>query len=299
MKTSTEETHEAKDTEEKAVEKVYKFVAWQGTNIRTSPVGINHVRSRAILEEALSGRIHKSAQSQKRIAKALEILSLQRTDQYDTVQSCLLFITQKDDLDNTVNSDVDEIVPTTDDPDIPINTFRTWFLGMTFSVLGAAINNFFAERLPGISISAFVAQLIAYPAGKLLERTLPTTVYTYRNRSWSFNPGPFNAKEHMLITVMANVSFSSAYATSIIITQRLPMFYNQQWASNWWYQILLVMSSQIIGYGLAGIARRFIVYPATAVWPGILPVLALNRSFHDDKNEPANGKLGCINHLAL
>lgn len=87
------------------------------------------------------------------------------------------------------------------------------------------------------------------------------------------------------------------------------MFYDQQWAANWWYQILLVMSSQILGYGLAGMSRKFLVYPgeydalrdvlvliskATAVWPGVLPVIALNKSFHDHSNEPANGiRLSC------
>lgn len=186
-------------------------------------------------------------------------------------------------------SDVDEIVSAEDNPELPVNTFRAWTLGLLFSIIGAGINNFFAERLPGIAISSFVAQLVAYPAGKLMERSLPIRRFTTFGKEWSLNPGPFSPKEQMLITIMASVSFGSAYATSIIITQRLPIFYNQQWASNWAYQLLLVMSTQIIGYGLAGISRRFLVYPAAAVWPSTLAVVALNKSFHENRNDVVSG----------
>lgn len=92
----------------------------------------------------------------------------------------------------------------------------------------------------------------------------------------------------MLITVFANVSFGGAYATSIIITQRLERFYNQAWAADWGYMILLTMSTQIIGYGLAGLARASLVWSTQAIWPGSLAVIALNRSFHSSENDTVN-----------
>lgn len=54
---------------------------------------------------------------------------------------------------------------------------------------------------------------------------------------FSFNPGPFNIKEHVLITVMANVVYGGAYATEVIAAQRV--FYNQKPTIP--YQILLGM----------------------------------------------------------
>lgn len=191
--------------------------------------------------------------------------------------------------DDHIIHDPDPIVPATDDITIPVGTFRAWSLGLLFSVIGAGINDFFAERLPGIGMSGFVAQLIAYPAGKFMERTLPARTYRVLGYQFTLNPGPFSAKEHMLITIISNVSFGSAHATSVIITQRLPQFYNQQWASNWTYQILLVVSTQIMGYGLAGMSRRFLVYPAAAQWPNNLAVITLNKSFHDTSKNVANG----------
>ena len=47
----------------------------------------------------------------------------------------------------------------------------------------------------------------------------------------------------------------------------------------------------MFGYGFAGILRRFIVYPVTAICPKVLPGLALNRALTvpERKGEIANG----------
>lgn len=68
------------------------------------------------------------------------------------------------------------------------------------------------------------------------------------------NPGPFNVKEHTIVVVMASVSFSVAYATDIILAQKV--FYNQDFGFVW--QLLLVVSTQSLGYGIAGMMRRFL-----------------------------------------
>ena len=44
-----------------------------------------------------------------------------------------------------------------------------------------------------------------------------------------------------------------------------------------------------MGYGLAGIARWFLVYPSYAIWPANLGIIALNRAFHTETNEVVNG----------
>ena len=73
------------------------------------------------------------------------------------------------------------------------------------------INQFFSIRQPGITVTANVAQLLAFPAGKLLEAILPARQFTTFGYTWSLNPGKFNLKEHMVITIMANVGFSTPY----------------------------------------------------------------------------------------
>lgn len=71
------------------------------------------------------------------------------------------------------------------------------------------------------------------------------------------NPGPFTVKEHVLSTIMASVGAGSAYATDIVAVQRV--FYDQTF--NFSYQWMVVMSTQLIGFSIGGIARRFLVQP--------------------------------------
>jgi hypothetical protein len=92
-------------------------------------------------------------------------------------------------------------------------------------------------------------------AAKLLEKILPTHQFTTFGYTWSLNPGRFNMKEHMVITIMANASYYTAYANSVsapgncntfgllltadaqaVIVQYLPRYLNQRWANNFGYQ---------------------------------------------------------------
>jgi uncharacterized membrane protein YfcA len=55
------------------------------------------------------------------------------------------------------------------------------------------------------------------------------------------------------------------------------------------YQILLVLSTQILGYSLAGLTRRYLVRPSGMVWPATLVSTAMFTALHKDENKPANG----------
>ncbi|KAF8193622.1 OPT-domain-containing protein [Mycena galopus ATCC 62051] len=189
---------------------------------------------------------------------------------------------------NSPYPEVRAVVDTHDDVRLPVNTFRTWFIGTVFVVIGAFLNQFFSIRFPTIGVGPNVAQILAVPFAKLLE-FLPTTKYTTFGHTWSFNPGPFNPKEHMLVTIMANVGLGAPYTTNIVWVQYLPTYYNQPWAINFGYQILVALSTNLMGYGLAGLTRRFLVYPVRAIWPGNLATIAMNRAFHNDKATVANG----------
>ncbi|KAJ6602095.1 OPT-domain-containing protein [Mycena vulgaris] len=189
---------------------------------------------------------------------------------------------------NSAYVEVRAVVSNHDDPTVPAGTFRAWFIGTIFVAAGGFINQFFSIRFPGIGVGTNVAQVLAYPFAKLLE-FLPSTQYTTFGYTWSLNPGPFNAKEHMVITIMANVGFSTPYTNNIIWVQYLPLYFDQTWAAGFGYQIMVALSTNFIGYGLAGLTRRFLVYPASAIWYGNLSAIALNRAFHAEKETVANG----------
>lgn len=197
----------------------------------------------------------------------------------------------------TVNSpyaEVRAVVDNHDDVNIPCGTIRAWTIGLGFSILLAFINQLFSIRQPMITVQANVAQLLAFPVGKAFEKSLPDVGFTLWGVRHSLNPGPFSRKEHMLITIMANVAWNHPYTNNIIWVQYLPAYFNQSYAGQFGYQILIALSTNYIGYGMAGIIRRFLVYPSYCVWPASLVTIALNAAFHNDRNTPVASPFGRI-----
>lgn len=141
------------------------------------------------------------------------------------------------------------------DEDVPANTIRAWTIGLLLVVFGASMNTLFSLRSPSIGLGALIAQIIAWPLGHGWANVMPKKQFNTLGLKWSLNPGPFNIKEHSIIVVMASVSFSAAYATDILLAQIA--FYKQDFGLV--FQVLLVVSTQSIGYGIAGILRKFLV----------------------------------------
>jgi hypothetical protein len=55
------------------------------------------------------------------------------------------------------------------------------------------------------------------------------------------------------------------------------------------YQILLTLSTQILGYAMAGLTRQYLVRPSGMVWPGTLVSTSMFTALHKGENKPANG----------
>lgn len=109
-------------------------------------------------------------------------------------------------------------MPPTDDPTLPALTFRTWVLGIGACIALSFINKFFDYRQQNLSISSVCIQIVALPLGKLMAATLPTRKFGVPFTSWSFslNPGPFNIKEHVLITICASSGIGGVYSMHIV-----------------------------------------------------------------------------------
>ncbi|CAF0901657.1 unnamed protein product [Adineta ricciae] len=166
-----------------------------------------------------------------------------------------------------------------DDPTMSCFTFRSCLLGISFTCVLAFTNQFFAFRTLPMSIEPLLVQLLAYPFGKLLVVILPTRrFHPFGTRySFSFNPGPFTIKEHCLITTMASTASNVAQGIFVLAVQRI--FYKQ--AITHWTGLLFILSSQILGFGFVGILRRYLIWPASVVWPRTLIQCALFRAMHE------------------
>ena len=124
------------------------------------------------------------------------------------------------------------------DEDVPASTVRAWILGMIFVTIGSGCNMLFSLRNPAIQITSIVAQLVSYPFGLAMAKWLPTKKFKTFGVEWTLNPGPFNIKEHALITIMANVSFAQGAAYSTYSLESLIAFYKVDYG--WGFALLFV-----------------------------------------------------------
>jgi OPT family oligopeptide transporter len=155
------------------------------------------------------------------------------------------------------------------------------------SFLNVPLLNLTVSLVPTVYVTGMVVQLLSLPMGKGLEIILPTNKFKTFGYVWSFNPGPFSIKEHVCITVMGNTVVSGAYATDVVLAQRI--FYGQH--LTWGYQILIVLSTQIIGFSLGGILRQFVVWPSSMIWPGALVNSALFNTLHRNYGKKDDGHM--------
>ncbi|KAF9039845.1 peptide transporter MTD1 [Panaeolus papilionaceus] len=173
-----------------------------------------------------------------------------------------------------------------DDPTLPVFTFRMWFLGIGLSCFGAVLGQIFYFRPQTVFVSQLFIQIIAYILGRVLEEVIPgpgherDSLKMSDNWFWRFmNPGPFNIKEHVAITIFASTAADSALAISIFAADDL--FYGVQ--PNAAIGIFTLIGSQLMGYGLGGLMRSFLVYPTYVVFPNLLPIVQLFDALHRGK----------------
>ncbi|KAI1841653.1 hypothetical protein JX265_009332 [Neoarthrinium moseri] len=164
-----------------------------------------------------------------------------------------------------------------DDPEMPVNTIRAWSIGFLLCTVVAACNILLGLRRSPTYITATVVQLIAYPIGKGWHAVMPNKSFKLFGHVLELNPGPFNVKEHTIITVMTAAGASASYAIDILLAQEV--FYKQFFG--WGFQVLLIISTQAMGFGMAGLLRRFLVWPAAMVWPATLIYTTVMYSLHD------------------
>ena len=213
-----------------------------------------------------------------------------------------------DPPDNSPYAQVRASVAATDDTTASINTPRLWILSIICALLGSATNLFFSLRYPSVAITPVIALVVVHPLGRLWDRLLkrsddPPESFEDGNlvrrtksghdsnrsskarlRLW-LAQGTWNGKEHACVYISSNVSFGFAFATDVIVEQS--KFYHQN--PSVIYQLLLTISTQILGYSFAGLTRRYLVRPPSMIWPGTLMSTAMFTTMHSSENKSANG----------
>ncbi|KAJ3477668.1 hypothetical protein NLI96_g10300 [Meripilus lineatus] len=226
-----------------------------------------------VVEERTSGSsssLHEKLDTEKVPAEQQEqIVAIADFDDPNIDKDAVIF------EDDSPYPEVRSAVANTDDPSIPSMTLRVWVIGVIWAMIIPGMNQFFFFRFPAVTVTGIVAQLLSFPVGRAWARLVPNV----KVFGVSLNPGPFSIKEHVLVTIMASVGAGSAYATDIVAVQRV--YYNQIY--NFSYQWMVVMSTQLIGFSIGGIARRFLVQPPSMIWPANLVTCALFNTLHQQQ----------------
>ena len=100
---------------------------------------------------------------------------------------------------------------------------------------------------------------------------------------FSWNPGPWNIKEHALVYMMTNVAISFPYALFAVVVAE----FNYGDRLGYGFSATLVLATQMTGFGLAGLSRRFLVWPASMIWPQNLVACTLLNTLHAEDDEDA------------
>ncbi|RLV91849.1 Sexual differentiation process protein isp4 [Spathaspora sp. JA1] len=248
-----------------------------------SALGGGKEKDSAIVEEKV---LNDDFEADKKVD--LELI-VSKSQEFDPVTSNLIAEIISDDYaqitveDDSPYPEVRAAVPSSDDFSMPQNTIRAWVIGMILTTVGCGMNMLFSFHSPSFVVTTFVTSILAWPIGRFWAWVVPDV----KIFGVSLNPGPFNIKEHTIITIMANVSFGggAAYATDILLAQN--RFYNSDFG--WGFDLLAIWSTQCIGFALGGLARRIVVYPAGAIWPSNLVTATFLTNMHINENHPANG----------
>lgn len=92
----------------------------------------------------------------------------------------------------------------------PILTFRFFVLSTFWVLVGDAISTMYYFKPYSNTLTSYAVQLLSWGMGDFLGRVLPKRSFHIFGRSFSLNPGPWNAKEHALIVVAYWGSVSAA-----------------------------------------------------------------------------------------
>ena len=202
-----------------------------------------------------------------------------------------------------------------------------WILSLAFALLGSATNLFFSLRYPSVAITPVIALVLVHPLGRAWDVLLkrgddPLDIFEggvriartssgqaehngsslWRQLRLWLAQGRWNEKEHACVYISSNVSFGFAFATDVrthntkhilafltnpqVIVEQT-QFYHQNVGIL--YQVLLTISTQVLGYAFAGLTRRYLVRPASMIWPGTLMSTAMFTTMHKSENKTANG----------
>lgn len=164
-----------------------------------------------------------------------------------------------------------QVVSLSDDPTLVGLTFRAMVVGTCLVALGSSVSQLMFFKTNPASLSSFFMLAVSYPLLYAMAKYLPAWNISLFGYGFCLNPGPFSKKEHLLLMILVSSGSSAAYAGEIIGVQSL--FYHSELGTI--PGLLLLITTQQLGYALAGLSQSILVRPRAMVWPSTLVFVSI------------------------
>ncbi|KAH9469528.1 hypothetical protein Pst134EA_006823 [Puccinia striiformis f. sp. tritici] len=210
----------------------------------------------------------------KEAMEPLEIHYDEKTDSIDktfgTPSTSSVVLTEEDIKSTNIDSDHEiSLIPLTDNTEALVVTVRSLVVGFMVAVLGASVTQLFLFKPVHMRLQPAFLQITAMLLGRAAA-LIP-------GPKW-WNPGPFGMKETVFSSLIATSASVGAYAIELLAAQEL--FFDR--VSTFGMSFGILLSSQLIGYGWAGLLQPILVYPSQVFYPEILPSVSLFYSLCGD-----------------
>ncbi|PPQ78625.1 hypothetical protein CVT25_010589 [Psilocybe cyanescens] len=202
-------------------------------------------------------------------AETKDVFDSEKISDHSSIDSSPEFVDEKA-LAEKAEAVALQVISTRDDPGLPVLTFRVVFLGVGLSAFSSVLGTIYTFKPQNATVSQLFCLIIAYVLGTAMAALPSHGLWRY------INPGPFNIKEHTVIVIMS--STASSVATAMEIIAALDLFYDLRLNSA--IAVFSIFSTQMLGYGMAGLLRTFLVYPTYAFYPSYISVVNLLQSLH-------------------
>ncbi|KAI8648228.1 hypothetical protein NCS57_01490700 [Fusarium keratoplasticum] len=177
----------------------------------------------------------------------------------------------------TAEDIVTHVIQVDDDPSMNPWTARMFIVGIGLSAFGGVLQEIMYFKPQVVYVSVMFLTVLAETLGTGLAHIIPRKGAIGR----FLNPHPWNRKEHTAAVLMASAASVSALSTEALSVQKL-------WYGGYPNQaagIFITLSSQLIGYGIAGMMRTVLLYPTKMLYPANLPITTVMETLHKPKSE--------------
>ncbi|KAF4988127.1 hypothetical protein FGRMN_9957 [Fusarium graminum] len=177
----------------------------------------------------------------------------------------------------TAEDIVTHVIQVDDDATLNPWTARMFIVGIGLSAFGGVLQEIMYFKPQVVYVSVMFLTVLAETLGTGLAHIIPRKGAIGR----FLNPHPWNRKEHTAAVLMASAASVSALSTEALSVQKL-------WYGGYPNQaagIFITLSSQLIGYGVAGLMRPVLLYPTKMLYPANLPITTVMETLHKPRSE--------------